>query len=95
MAKAGGKKDTRAARERTRVYRARQQFHRGTVRRRTRDNVMAGVAGGILILAIIGGQLLYYTEGPGGPTPTPTATPEPTAPALEPPTPLPTPSSTP
>ncbi|MFV0373707.1 dioxygenase [Microbacterium sp.] len=74
MAKAVGKKDARAARERNRVYHARQEFHRGVIARRRRDNVVAGVAGGVLLVAIIGGQTLYFTAGPGAPTPSPTPT---------------------
>lgn len=68
----------RAARERTRVYRARQELHRAQVRRRTRDDVVAGVAGGILILAVLAGQLAYYTAGPGMPAPAPASTTSPT-----------------
>lgn len=86
MATGGKDRGTREARERARVYQARQEFHDGRIRRRTRDNVIAGVAGGVLILAIVGVQTLYYTTGPGAPvpapsetsTPTPTSTPEPT-----------------
>ncbi len=86
MATGAGKKQSREAKERTRLYRARQEFHDGLIARRRRDNLVAGLAGGILILAIVGGQTLYYTAGPGAPTPTPspsatpTPTPEPTIP---------------
>ncbi|WP_434811230.1 dioxygenase [Microbacterium sp. bgisy189] len=96
MAKGVGKKDARAARDRSRVYQARQQFHDGTVRRRTRDNLVAGIAGGALILAVIGGQVLYFTAGPGAPTPEPTTsmTPTPTAVPSETPAPSESPAST-
>ena len=84
MATGAGKKQSREAKERTRLYRARQEIHDGLIARSRRDNLVAGVAGGILILAIVGGQTLYYTAGPGAPTPTPspsaTPTPEPTIP---------------
>ena len=50
-------RDTRAERERARVYQARQAFHAGQARRRTRDNLIAGVGGGLLILAIVAGQV--------------------------------------
>jgi peptidyl-prolyl cis-trans isomerase B (cyclophilin B) len=78
---AAGSKD-REARERARVYKARQEFHaRGEARRR-RDNVLAGVIGGIVLLAAVGGQVAYFTAGPGAPVPTPssstTQTPAPT-----------------
>ncbi|MFS0867423.1 dioxygenase [Microbacterium sp. 179-B 1A2 NHS] len=93
-------------RERARRYEARRRFSESLVARRRRDNVTAGVAGGVLILAIIGGQVAYYTLGPGtpepapAPTPTPTAsvTPSPTATDTAPPstpTPSPTPTPTP
>ncbi|GAA3902873.1 dioxygenase [Microbacterium invictum] len=93
MATGAGKKDARAASERARLYRARQEFHEGTVKRRTRDNVIAGVGGGILILAIMGGQWAYFNVGPGTPEPAPTSTqtPAPTETA----TPEPTDSATP
>ncbi|KZE90868.1 dioxygenase [Microbacterium sp. TNHR37B] len=78
MALGSGKKgarDARAARERARLYQARQEFQASIVRRRRRDNLWAGVAGGALILAVIGGQVAYYTLGPGQPEPVPTPTP--------------------
>ncbi len=70
-----GKKAAREARERARLYQARQEYHDGLSRRRARDNVIAGVAGGALILAIVGGQVAYYTVGPGAPAPAPSPTP--------------------
>jgi hypothetical protein len=90
VASSAGKKDARAVRERARLYEARQQFHDGRVRRRRRDNLIAGVAGGLLIVAVLGAQTLYYTAGPGvpAPTPTPTTTVAPT-PAPDAPTPTP------
>lgn len=75
MATGAGKKQTREERERARVYRARQEFHQGLLARRRRDNLIAGVAGGVLILAVVGGQIAYYTLGPGAPAPAPSPTP--------------------
>jgi hypothetical protein len=76
----GGKqRDGRAERERVRVYQARRAFHAGQARRRTRDNLIAGIGGGVLILAIIGGQAAYFMAGPGAPVPTPSSTPTGTA----------------
>lgn len=75
MATGAGKKQSREARERTRKYNARQEFHAGLVARRRRDNLIAGIGGGALILAIVGGQIAYYTMGPGTPVPEPTPTP--------------------
>ena len=79
MATGGKQRDTREARERARVYQARQAFHAGQAGRRTRDNLIAGIGGGVLILAIIAGQAAYFMAGPGAPVPTPTTTPSPTA----------------
>jgi hypothetical protein len=85
----GGKdRDARAARERTRLYEARRQFHDSQAHRRTRDNLIAGIVGGVLVLGLIGAQTLYFVAGPGAPEPSPSSTPTPTA------TPQPTPSAT-
>lgn len=85
----GGSAD-RAARERTRVYQARQQLHADGIARRRRDNIIAAIAGAVLLIGVLGAQTLYFTAGPGVPTPTPTAT----VPAV-PTDPVPTESSTP
>ncbi len=74
MATGAGKKQSRDARERTRVYQARKEFHEGLIARRRRDNLIAGVVGGVLILAVVGGQIAYYTLGPGTPAPAPSPT---------------------
>lgn len=92
MATGAGKKQTREERERARVYRARQDFHQGLIARRRRDNLIAGVAGGALILAIVGGQIAYYTLGPGAPAPAPTPTPTTTGAPSPSETPSPTPT---
>ena len=100
---AGGKdRGTRDARERSRIYQARQKFHEDQARRRRRDNLLAGIVGGALILAVLGGQVAYFTMGPGAPEPapspspsvSPTSTPAPTeSPSAAPSaTPTPTPS---
>jgi len=93
---AGGKdRDARAARERARLYEARKRFHEEQVHRRRRDNLIAGIAGGVLILGLIAVQTAYFVAGPGAPEPAPTSTPSPTGsmPAPE-PTATPDPSST-
>lgn len=94
MAKAGKDPAARAARERARLYQARRDHHAGLGRRRTRDNIIAGVVGGLIVVAIAGLQIAYFTVGPEGagaePTATPTSTPDPSAS----PTPTPTPSAT-
>lgn len=88
-------------RERARLYEARRRFHASIGQRRRRDNVIAGVAGGLLLIGILGGQVAYYTAGPGAPVPapspsgTPTLSPTPTPTAPPSPTPSPTSSPTP
>jgi len=99
---AGGKqRETREERERTRVYQARRAYHESQSRRRTRDNLIAGIGGGILIVAVIAGQAVYFTAGPGAPapastpSPTSTVTPEPRTSPPASPEPTGTPPSTP
>lgn len=90
MATGGKDRDARAARERTRLYQARRQFHADQARRRTRDNVIAGIVGGVLVLGLVAVQTVYFVAGPGAPAPAPTSTPTPSAT-----TPAPTPSGSP
>ncbi len=91
----GGKdRGGREARERTRLYQARQDFHAGQGRRRTRDNLIAGIAGGLLILGVVAAQTVYFVAGPGAPEPTPTSTPTPTTTPTPMDSPEPTPSTT-
>ena len=101
MSTGGKDRGTREARERTRLYKARQDFHASQGRRRTRDNLIAGIAGGLLILGVVAAQTAYFVAGPGAPepaptsTPTPTTTPEPTDSPEPTPSPTPTPTPTP
>ena len=100
MVSAGKDRGAREARERSRLYQARQGFQDGLRRRRIRDNVIAGVGGGIVLVALVVAQTLYFTAGPGAPAPEPTSTPSPSVsdPAPAPTTPEPTatePASTP
>ena len=90
-------REARAARERTRLYQARRQFHEGQAKRRTRDNVIAGIVGGLLIVGIAAAQTAYFVAGPGAPEPAPTSTPTPTGmtPTPTATTPTPDPSATP
>lgn len=74
MATGAGKNRSHVEKERARLYRARQEFHTGLQNRRRRDNLLAGVGGGILLLAIVGGQIAYFTVGPGTPAPAPSPT---------------------
>lgn len=79
MASGNNAKARSQERERARRYQARLAYQAGLGRRRTRDNLIAGIAGGILILAVVGGQIAYFGVGPGAPepsrTPTPTVSP--------------------
>lgn len=54
----------RAVRERARRFQARRADHERRVRRRRRDNIVAGVAGGLLVAAAFGAQALYFATGP-------------------------------
>ncbi|GAA2024510.1 peptidylprolyl isomerase [Agromyces tropicus] len=78
---ASNDRQAREERTRLRTYQARQEVHRRAVRRRTRDNVIAGVALVVALTLATGAQLFYFGGGPGTPEaePTPTATPTPTA----------------
>ncbi|MWV57892.1 peptidylprolyl isomerase [Rathayibacter sp. VKM Ac-2754] len=80
---AQGKSNDREARTRLRAYQARQSLHRTRVKRRTRDNVIAAVAGVIVIALAVAAQLFYFSGGPGTPVAEPTtsesATPTPAA----------------
>lgn len=88
---ASGSKQQRAERERVRLYQARRALHDAAIARRRRDNVVAALGGGVLILAVLGGQIAFYTVGPGAdsavvetPSPAPTgpapaSTPQPTS----------------
>jgi hypothetical protein len=91
---ASGSKQQRAERERARLYQARRAHHDAQIKRRRRDNLVAGLGGGVLILAILGGQIAYFTVGAGAGTPaveTPSPAPSDSTPAS---TPLPTPEPT-
>lgn len=74
MSSGGRGRDARETRERARRYQARQTFHSAQERRRTRDNLIAGIAGGLLIVGIVLVQTLYFTSGPGAPQPAPSPT---------------------
>jgi hypothetical protein len=77
VAAGGRNKDARIARDRARAYQARQELHTARVHRRRRDNLVAGIGGGILILGVLAGQFAYFAAGPGKPAPA--ASPKPTA----------------
>ena len=74
MAPRANDKDARVQRDRARAYRARVELNAGRERRRTRDNVIGGIVGAVLLIGILVAQIAYYTEGPGKPVPEPTPT---------------------
>ncbi|WP_169582527.1 dioxygenase [Microbacterium thalassium] len=93
MANGGKDRGARESRERARLYQARQEFHNGQARRRTRDNLIAGIAGGVLLLGVLAAQTAYFVAGPGAPEPAPTTTTEPGMTPAPTGTPTPTPTS--
>ncbi len=77
MARSGSQsaaKKARTEQERARVYRARAEWNENRIQRRTRDNVVAGVAGGVLILATIASQSVHAMVLDNAPEPEPTST---------------------
>lgn len=68
---------TRTEAERARLYAARLAWHERQVRRRTRDNTIAGVVGGVLIVAALASQAVHAQVTAPEPTPTESSTPGP------------------
>lgn len=68
----------REARERLRLYNARQEVHAHQLARRRRDNILAVV--GVVVIAALAAvtQVVYFTSGPGAPAPTSSSSPTPT-----------------
>jgi len=58
-------REARQARERLRAYQARQTVHEHKVKRRKRDNWVAGIAAIVIVALAVGTQLLYFSAGPG------------------------------
>jgi len=58
-------REARQARERLRAYQARQTVHEHKVKRRKRDNWVAGIAAIVIVALAVGMQLLYFSAGPG------------------------------
>jgi peptidyl-prolyl cis-trans isomerase B (cyclophilin B) len=74
-------RDAREARDRLKLYNARQAVNSHRIKRRRRDNIIAG-AGLLVIIALAAtSQVFYFNGGPGTPEaePTPTATETPAA----------------
>ncbi|MGX5694647.1 peptidylprolyl isomerase [Agromyces soli] len=75
---ASNDRQAREERARLRTYQARQEVHTRKQRRRTRDNVIAGIALVVVLALATAAQLFYFTGGPGAPAPAPSETPAPT-----------------
>ncbi|WP_309103129.1 hypothetical protein [Microbacterium sp.] len=95
MAGRGPRGDQRARTEaeRARVYAARRAWHEGLGRRRVRDNTVAGVAGALILAAVIASQVVHAQVTAPEPEPTPSISPTPVETPVE--TPAPIPSDTP
>ncbi|MGM1016345.1 MAG: hypothetical protein ACQEW8_02245 [Actinomycetota bacterium] len=93
-----GQKNSQRARienDRARLHAARTDWHEGQIRRRRRDNTIAGVLGGVLLAAVIASQVVHAQVNPPAPEPTPSETSVP-APEISPEvTDLPAPTDTP
>ncbi|WP_247961200.1 hypothetical protein LG322_07770 [Microbacterium aerolatum] len=79
MAGRGSKNAVRskAATERARLYAARTSWHEGRISRRVRDNTMAGIVGGLIVVAAIVSQSVHAAVTVPEPEPTETSTPGP------------------
>lgn len=79
MARRGPKDSqrSRAETERARLYAARTAWHEGQISRRVRDNAIAGVVGGLLIVGAIASQSVHASVNAPEPEPTETSTPGP------------------
>jgi peptidyl-prolyl cis-trans isomerase B (cyclophilin B) len=69
-------REAREARERLRLYKARQGVHEHRVKRRRRDNIVAVLAALVVIALAAAAQIFYFSAGPGVPEAVPSASPE-------------------
>jgi peptidyl-prolyl cis-trans isomerase B (cyclophilin B) len=72
-------RDAREARDRLKLYNARQTVHATKVTRRRRDNLIAVIAGLVVIALATGAQILFFSAGPGVPEAEPSASATPDA----------------
>jgi len=68
---------SKVASERARQYAARTSWHEGQISRRVRDNTIAGVVGGLLIVGAVVSQSVHATVNAPEPEPTETSAPAP------------------
>ncbi|HYI33175.1 MAG TPA: peptidylprolyl isomerase [Glaciibacter sp.] len=74
-------KQEREARARVRAYQARRAVNEHQKKRRTRDNLLAGIGVAVVLVVAIGAQVFFFNGGPGtpaAPSASPSATPSPT-----------------
>ncbi|MGI9825274.1 peptidylprolyl isomerase [Agromyces sp. Marseille-Q5079] len=62
-------RQAREERARLRTYQARQQVHAGKQRRRSRDNLIAGIGLVVVLALATAAQLFYFNGGPGASDP--------------------------
>ncbi|MBO9626223.1 MAG: hypothetical protein J7484_07595 [Microbacterium sp.] len=75
---ARGSKNAQQARtqaERARLHAARNAWHEGQLRRRVRDNTIASIVGGLIVVAAIGSQVAHAQVTAPEPTPSPSVAP--------------------
>ena len=72
-------REAREARDRLKLYNARQGVHDHQVKRRRRDNIIAGLGALVVIALAAGTQIFYFSAGPGMPEATPSASATPAA----------------
>lgn len=63
--------------ERARLYEARTAWHDGQISRRVRDNTIAGIVGGLIIVGAVASQSVHAAVNAPEPEPTETSTPGP------------------
>lgn len=68
----------RAQAERARLHAARKSWHESRISRRVRDNTIAGIVGGLVVVGAIASQFVHAQVTAPEPTPTPSSTVAPT-----------------
>ena len=76
---ASNTKQEREARGRARAYQARKAVNEHQIKRRVRDNIVAGSVLLVALVVLVGAQLFYFGGGPGTPAPSASGSATPTA----------------
>jgi peptidyl-prolyl cis-trans isomerase B (cyclophilin B) len=71
-------REAREERVRVRGYQARRAVHENQLKRRRRDNIVAGAGLVVVLVLLVGAQVFYFSGGPGTPAATDTASESPT-----------------